>query len=143
VTRAMAVWLLAAALLPGSDLDGVRAEPNLEKRAKAALEYANTAITVSRQAYMDSDYKQAMASLNEVRTAADLALESLNATGKNARRSPKPFKNAEKQINELIRRLNSLETDFGVDDRPAVQQVVQRLSEIHDELIVRIMGKKK
>jgi hypothetical protein len=135
--------LLAAALMPGSDLDGVRSEPNLERRAKAALEYANAAITASRQSYLDSNYQQALASLKEVSAAADLALESLDATGKNARRSPKPFKNAEKQINELIRRLNSLEADFGVDDRPAVQQVIQRLSEIHDELIVRIMGKKK
>lgn len=124
-------------------LDAVKSEPNAEKRAKAALEFANVAITESRTAYLDSEYDKALTALGEVRTAADLALESLDATGKNARRSPKPFKDAEKRINEMIRRLDSLENDFGLDDRSAVQAVKGRLHEIHDELIVRIMGKKK
>jgi hypothetical protein len=143
VTRSIGLILLSATSLFGSSLDAVRAEPNPEKRAKAALEYANASITEARKAYLDSDYKTALASLAQVGESADLVLESLDATGKNARRSPKPFKTAEKQINEMIRRLNGLETDFGIDDRPAVQAVVQRLHEIHDELIVRIMGKKK
>lgn len=143
MTRIVGLMLLPAALLFGADLDAVRAEPKLEKRATAALEYAGSAITQARAAYLESKYTEALAALAEAPVAVDLALESLDATGKNARRSPKPFKNAEKKINELIRRLDALESDFGIDDRPAVAQVRQRLNEIHEELIVRIMGKKK
>ena len=143
MTRWMCLALIAAGSLFGQGLEAVKAEPNLEKRAQAALKHADEAITASRKAYMESEYKTALTSLEEVQSAVELCLESLNETGKNARRSPKHFKRAEKDIRSLLRRLDSLESDFGVDDRPAVKKVEARLQAIHDELVIRIMGKKK
>lgn len=142
-TAIAATLLVFAASAAAPSLEAVRAEPDPEKRARAALEYADAALTASRTAYMASDYKKSLASLDQVRQAAELCLESLDATGKNARKSPKHFKRAEIGTNELLRRLRSLENDFGVDDRPRVLEVEQRVQEIHDELIARIMGKKK
>lgn len=140
--RAIGVLLIIAASATAFDLNEVKAEPDLEKRAKAALDYANRAITTSREAYTHNEFKKALASLDEVGQAAELCLASLDATGKSARKNPKPFKRAEMQINDLLRRLESLESDFGLDDRPAVSSVTKRLQEIHDALISRIMSKK-
>lgn len=140
--RACAFLLLIAGVLSGSNLDAVKAEPDPEKRAKAALEHANSAITQSRNYYVDSEYKKAFASLDEVRAATEICVAALDATGKNARRNPKSFKKAEMRINELVRRLRSLEADFGVDDRQQVRNLQSSLEDIHDRLVVRIMGKK-
>ncbi len=131
------------AVMLASGLDAVKAESNLEKRAKLALDYANDAIDASRKAYSTGDMDATTAGLDQVREAAEVCLEALTATGKDARRNPRPFKRAELRINELLRRLKSLETDFGAGERAAVEKTQQRLLEIHDDLISRIMSKHK
>ena len=141
--RSIALGLAFVAVMLASGLDAVRSEPNPEKRAKFALDNANSAIDTARQAYTAGDVKQSVEAVIEIRDSVDLCLESLNATHKDARKSPKAFKRAEMDIRELVRRLKSLETDFSVDDRAEVVKTVQRLQEIHDELIARIMSKHK
>ena len=140
--RAIGVVLMAASLAAAFDMSAVKAEPDPEKRARAALDYANSSITTARSAYGNSEYKKALAALDEVSDAVDLCMASLDATGKSARKSPKAFKKAEMQMSEMMRRLKSVENDFGVDDRPAVERVQQRLQDAHDRLISSIMGKK-
>jgi hypothetical protein len=140
----LAAWLFVIAVgVSAADLEAIKAEPNLEKRSKAALAYADDAVTEARKAYTSGEYKQAFARVEEVRAAVELSLESLNETGKIARRKPKPFKHAEMRIRALLRRLRSLEHDFALDDRPLLVKTEQRLQEIHDELLARIMAKKK
>jgi len=81
--------------------------------------------------------------LDEVREAVDVSYAALQETGKDARRSPKHFKKAELKTRELLRRLRGLSGEADMDDRPAFDTVVNRLQEIHDELLAAIMGKKK
>jgi hypothetical protein len=143
VTRPLTLLLLASVAGFSAGLEAARAERNLEKRSRLALENASDAISRARTQYAAGHYKEALAAVEEVRESVELSLASLNATGKSARRSPKHFKYAEKATRELSRRLQSLELDFGIDDRPAVRQVEKRLQEIHDDLLSRIMGRKK
>lgn len=138
---ALALVLIAAAL--GSELDAIKAEGNLEKRSRMALEYANSKIDQARQAYSAGDLKRSTAALAEIRDGVDLCIQALNETHKEARRSPKPFKRAEMEIREMIRRLKSLEDDFSVEDRGEVLKTEQHLQEVHDELITRIMTKRR
>ena len=49
-----------------ADLAQVRAEPNLEKRSRAALELAERSLKASRQAYAAGDMQQAAALLDEM-----------------------------------------------------------------------------
>ena len=140
---AVAIALVMAGALLASGLDAVKAERNPERRSKLALDNANSAIDAARDAYSAGHLKQSNAALAEVRESVELCLESLDATGKNARKSPKPFKHAELEIRGLVRRLKSLETDFSVEDRGEVLSTEQRLQEVHDELISRIMSKRK
>jgi hypothetical protein len=131
------------AIALSSGLDAVKAEPNLEKRSKLALDNANAAIDAARNAYSSGDLNGSTAALEEVRESVNVCLAALNETHRDARKSPKAFKRAEMDIAGLVRRLRSLETDFSVDDRAEVHKTEQRLQEVHDELISRIMSKKK
>jgi hypothetical protein len=138
--------LMACALTAfcrGGDLDAIKAEPNLEKRSDRALDYADQEIDVARKAYAAGNLNGTREALKGVRASVELSYDSLQETGKNPRRNPKHFKRAEVRIREMLRRLHGLEDEFSVEDRPPIQEIEQRLQEIHDELLTGIMTKKK
>lgn len=130
--------LLALAL----DLGAVRGEPKLEKRSELALQYANSALDAAKAAYQDGKFEQTQAALGEVKEAVDLSYESLLATGKNPRKSSKPFKDAEKATRELLRRLTSFRDFMSGVDHPVVDPVVENVTEVHDNLLKGIMSGK-
>src|ERR1035437_5905058 len=79
---------LAANLL-AVDLASIQQEPNLERRSQLAMDYAGAALDTARTAYQASDLEKTQAALSEVGQAVDLAYDSLQKTGKEARRDPK------------------------------------------------------
>src|SRR5690242_15432973 len=112
MTRAaILAWLLATALplAVRADLAQVRAESNLEKRSKLALENAGTAYKSARAAYDKGEAKAAAAAIQEIQDSVELAYTSLKETGKDPRRSPKWFKKAEIDTRDLLRRLEAFE----------------------------------
>jgi hypothetical protein len=141
--RQILLALSLACFCGAGDLDAIKAEPNLEKRSERALDNADRQIDAARKAYAAGDVNSTRQALHEVRASVELSYTSLQETGKNPRRSPKHFKRAEVRIREMLRRLRGLEDEFSVEDRPPVQEVEQRLQEIHDELLTGIMTKKK
>jgi hypothetical protein len=134
-------WILVLAL--ALDLTSVKSEPNLQKRSERALDYANSALDAARDAYKDGDAEKAQEQLQEVRDSVDLAYQSLSDTGKDPRRDPKFFKRAELRTRELLRRLEGLAQTMSFLDRPNVDKVHDRVSEVHDSLLNGIMSKKK
>ena len=64
-------------------------------------------------------------------------------TGKDPRRNSKPFKEAEKSTRQILRRLDNLSDLMSAFDRGAVAPAQRTISDIHDKLIMGIMGKKK
>jgi hypothetical protein len=127
-----------------ADLAQVRAEPNLEKRSRAALDNAERALKDSRKAYDAGDLKQTEALLDEVKESVNLAEASLEEKGKNPIKSPKHFKNAEIKTSELVRRLDAFSQSMNAADRPLADQVKERVQEAHERLLHDIMiGKKK
>lgn len=80
---------LAQPAPPADDeLARVEAEPNLEKRAHAALDNADDALRRAREAYAKDDDAAANARLDEVQKSVELADSALKQTGKNPSRSP-------------------------------------------------------
>ena len=134
---------LLLTLLLAADLAGIKTEPKLEKRSDLALKYAETAVDSARDAYKKGDMDATRAALDEVREGVQLSYDSLMATGKDPRRSSGPFKNAEKATRQILRRLDGLSDFMSAADRGAVDPARQLVSEIHDKLILGIMGKKK
>jgi hypothetical protein len=125
-----------------SDLAGVKAEPNLEKRSDRALENANSALDAARDAYTRGEYDQSQTQLDEVGASVDLAYESLRQTGKDPRHSGK-FKQAEMRLRELLRRLEGLRQMVSFTDRAAVDKLRDHVSDIHDNLLDGVMGRRK
>ena len=139
-----AMLALAGAVALQADLKKAQGEPDLEKRSKLALDNAFAAYQTARELYLKGEMEQVRASIEEIGQSVDLAYESLNATGKNPRRSPKWFKSAELSTRDLVRRLASFQEQMSYDDRVLVDTVKQRVQQVHDELLLGLMeGKKK
>jgi hypothetical protein len=126
-----------------ADLAAVKAEPNLEKRSDKALENASAQIDAARKAWQESDAKMFRAAVAEVRESAELSYDSLRATGKNPSKRPKYFKRAELKMRELMRRLDGLKQEVDFDNREPVETVKLRIQELHEELLLDIMGRKR
>src|SRR5262249_5966153 len=143
-----AVRLLLSMLLCSvplaADMAQVRAEPNLEKRSRAALELADKSLRASRQAYASGDLEKATTLLEEMLQSVDLAETSLQETHKDPIKSPKHFKYAEIKTVDLLRKLDAFSQDMSVLDRPIVEKARQRVQDTHDRLLHGIMmGKKR
>jgi hypothetical protein len=134
---------LLLTLLLALDLSGIKAEPKLEKRSDLALKYADSELDQARDAYKKGDADASRAALGEVAAGVQLSYDSLMATGKDPRKSSRPFKEAEKSTRQILRRLDSLSDLMSALDRGTVEPVHRSVSDIHDKLIVGIMGKKK
>lgn len=138
------VLVLVGAGAARADLDLARQEPNLEKRSRLALENADVALRAAREDYRAGDTMDTTTKINEVIESVDLAYTSLTETGKNPRKSPKYFKQAEMQTRELSRKLDDFQHEMSYTDRPTLDKVRIRVQEVHDELLTGLMeGKKK
>ncbi|MGD1097509.1 MAG: hypothetical protein ABSB35_36665 [Bryobacteraceae bacterium] len=140
------LWLLITLLTSGvlaTDLASIKTEPNLEKRSDLALDNAGTALDLARTAYNSGDVAKTGTALDEVVESVDLAYHSLEETGKDARRNPRPYKRAELKTRELLRRLEGIRELVSFEDRALVEKVRDRVAQVHDELLQGIMSKKK
>ena len=136
------VFLFLCASFARADVAAVKAEPNPEKRSDLALAHAEQEVEAAKKAYDANDLPAFRKSIEEVAELADLSAESLESTGKRARRNPKYFKRAEQKLLLLIRRVDSLEKDVSLDDRETVAEVRKRLTSIHERILNDIMTKK-
>jgi hypothetical protein len=141
MTRLFGVLLIGACLLRG-DLAAVKAERDAEKRSELALEHAEEELAAAKKAYQANDFEGFRKSVEEVAQLVDLSQDSLDSTGKRARRKPKYFKRAEQKLLLLLRRIDSLEKDVALQDRDLVSSVRKRVSATHDQILIDIMTKK-
>jgi len=135
---------LAGTAAASTELDAVRAEGNLEKRSKLALDNAASALKSAREAYQAGDTATVTAKADEIGQSVDLAYNSLTETGKNPRKSPKWFKHAEMETRELTRRLEDFAQQMNYNDRAILDKTRARVEQVHDELLTGLMeGRKK
>jgi hypothetical protein len=141
---AMAMGLMLLACAAHADLTAARAEANLEKRARLALENASAMLQAAREAYQKDDNAAVSSDAAEMQESVDLAFSSLSETHKNPRRSPKWFKYAEIQTRDLLRKLDTFQHDMSFQDRPMLDKVKEDIQQVHDKLLVGLMeGKPK
>ena len=141
---ALGLGLISApGLLPG-DLKIALNEHDLGKRSKLALDNAGAALKEAREAYQKGDDTALAAAAAEIEDSVSLAWDSLESTGKNPRKSPRWFKQAEIETRNLLKKLDSLEHDLGFEDRPVLDKAKARLQKVHDDLLKGVMeGKGK
>ena len=138
------------ALAPGGqgpiappDLDTIRKQPDLQKRYTAALNFAASRIDAARKSIEAGEREAFVAELKQFLAAVEFTDETLRATGKDPSRDSRHFKKAELRMNEFRRRLRSLESEVGVDERSPVSDTLRRLTELHDQLLQDIMGRRR
>jgi len=134
--------LCLAAQAP-QNLEELRAERNLEKRSRLALEYAQATLDRAIKTYLDGKQQAGLDMLLEIQQAVELSQESLKATGKIPSKSPKHFKRAEIETRELLRELDNAERQVNFDHREHVREVYNRVEKINRELLLGIMTKPK
>jgi len=137
----MMSWLLIALL--AFDLTAIKQEPNPEHRSELALDNADAAVTACGDAYKNGDLEKTKAEATEIEQSVTMAVDSLNETGKDARRNPKYFKRAELNTRHLLRRLDGLIESMSSADRPLLLYVRNRISDIHEQLLDDMMKKKQ
>jgi hypothetical protein len=126
-------------LLLAMDLSSIRNEPNPEHRGELALDNANSAVDAAKDAFNSGDGTKMLTALDEIADSVDLAYESLAGE---PHRNTKAFKRAEQRTHLLLRRLDSFRQLVDFDDRAKVDQIRERVSAAHDNLLNGIMKKK-
>jgi hypothetical protein len=136
--------LIFAPSLRSADLKIALAEHDLGRRSKLALDNAEVALKEAREAYQKGDDTALVAAALEIEESVSLAWDSLESTGKNPRKSPRWFKQAEIETRNLMKKLDTLQHDIGFEDRPVLDKAKARLQQVHDDLLKGVMeGKGK
>ena len=125
-----------------ADLANVKAEPDLNRRSELALVNADQKLDEARQAYMAGNDHAEEADIQEVEESVTLCYATLEQTHSAPRKS-KYYKHAELRVSALMRRLTGFRDEVGFDFRPKIEAVLNKLSDIHDQLISDIMSRKK
>jgi len=142
-TAALALVLANAGWLR-ADLKQAMAEPNLEKRSKLALDNAAAAYQTARAAYDTGENEKVATDATEIIESVDLAYTSLMKTGKDPRKSPKWFKQAEIETRTLLRRIETFQQQMNFTDRDLLDKTKAKVQQVHDDLLVGLMeGKHK
>ncbi len=128
---------------PPASLDQVKAEPNPERRAKIAIDYAVVSEKNAEAAYAKGDLDATGAMLKTTAEALQIARDSLTASGKKPGRSPGTYKYGEQRSRELLVRLGDLERKMDADERELITGPMATMQEIHDTWFEGIMGKNK
>ena len=81
--------------------------------------------------------------LQKVVESVQICDESLRGTGKDPAKHSKHFKKAELKIRDILRRMKSLEEEVDVDQREVITASKQKVQQVHDELLLDIMGRRK
>jgi hypothetical protein len=124
MTALFTILLLLAQPVP-ANLDQIRADTNLEHRARAAVDFA---VAAERKA---------------METAVEVARDAFVQTGKPPQRHAGPYKTAELRTQEMLVRLGDLQRRMDADERQIVEGPRAKVQEIHDAWFEGIMGKKK
>ena len=144
ILMALGLGLISAPGLLPADLKIALNEKDLGKRSKLALDNAGAALKEAREANQKGHDKALAEAALEIEDSVSLAWDSLESTGKNPRKSPRWFKQAEIETRTLLKKLDTLQHDISFEDRPVLDKAKARLQKVHDDLLRGVMeGKGK
>lgn len=117
-------------------------EPDLEKRYLQAFDAAGKAIDASRAASNEGKPEESRKLLDESASAVESVLTTLEAMGKPPHKNAKNYKRAELRSREILRRIDALLRDSGIDEREFLKSARERVSAAHEKLLEGVMSKK-
>jgi hypothetical protein len=136
------LWLFSTPSLR-ADLAAVKEIVDPNQRAQAALENADASITKARKALEEGRDAEFLTAVEETERSVEFNWESLQASGKIARKSPRWYKWSEQRMAPILRRIDSLVAEASGADRERAEQLKQRVSAAQDRIIEALFAKKK
>ena len=123
-----------------ADLDAIKAIPEWSKRSDFALDHASLTLDRAKADNKTGDMTKVQADLDEIDASAKVCFSALQDSGKKPR-NDKHYKHAELKLRELARHLMSFREDVPFERQDAVTVVLKNVQDIHDRLLLEIMGK--
>jgi len=121
----------------------IEAIADRETRSRRALAFASGQLDIVSKAYRDDDLAAGRQALENMGEAVDLAVSSLEATGKYARRHPRHFKHAEIQTRKLLVQLKQLHSKLYLGDQADSDGIIERIEAANARLLRGLMGPKE
>lgn len=143
--RDIAAAVLVAFAVPTgllADLGKARAEKNLDRRTRLAMENTTVQLRLASQADKAGDWTKAKAALTEIRESVDLAYASQKETGRNPR-SARQYKDLEVRLRRLLKSLEDFVRTLAFDQREEMAPLVEHIHSVHDEVLESVMTPKK
>lgn len=128
--------LLAAVTNAQSLISEIKAEHDPAKRSEKALSLADTAFDNAREDYNKGQIHKGDADLEDMMTALEECLASLDIAHK-----ARYYKKAEMNVALLQRRLEGLLDDIALQQRGWAVYTRRKLDELHDKLLDGVMRK--
>lgn len=140
----LALLMIAAVLAAGAeDRAQVKAklahETDPIRRARAQIRLAELKLEEAAKRYEEGAPETGLAHLQEMLSLVVEAHDQLFGTGRDPRKRPKGFKEAEIKLREISRRLEDLRVALPVDERGEIEKIAARVVEIRDHLLHGIM----
>jgi hypothetical protein len=132
-----------SALASDPALEAAKTEPNLEKRSEKALLAAQHHLDQLRKSGDLQDPAAVKSALDNIRAGVELCVDSLQDSGKDARRSPKYFKKAEIGLRKLNRQLEDVRVALSADDRSPVAALLVYTHQVQEDLLLGIFTRRK
>jgi len=121
----------------------IEAIADRETRSRRALAFASGQLDIVSKAYRDDDLAAGRQALENMGEAVDLAVSSLEATGKYARRHPRHFKHAEIQTRKRLVQLKQLQSKLYLGDQADFDGIIERIEAANARLLRGLMGPKE
>ena len=114
----------------------IKAEHDPVRRSEKALSFADVAFDSARGNYDKGDIHKGDAELENMMTALEECVSSLDVA-----RKAKYYKKAEMNVAMLQRRLQGLVDDINLQQRGWAEYTQRKLDELHDKLLEGVMRK--
>lgn len=121
----------------------IEAIADRETRSRRALDFASDQLDIVGKAYRDDNLAVGREALENMAEAVDLAVSSLEATGKYARRHPRHFKHAEIRTRKLLVQLQQLQRKLYLGDQADFDGLIERIETANARLLRGLMGPKQ
>jgi len=121
-------------------LEEIEAIADRETRSRRALAFAWDQLDIASKAYQKDDPAAGRQALESIREAVALAVTSLEATGKYARRHPRHFKHAEIRTRKLLLQLRQLRRKLYLGDQGDFDGLIEQIEAANARLLRGLMG---
>ena len=134
---------LAAWTGAGDDQARIKAKLQTEndpiKRAQLEIRLAQFRLDGAQKAYEEAMPDKGLAELKQMMALLQDAHNRMFETGRNPRKKPRGFKEAEIKFREMMRRLKDLEMSIPVDERDPLDSMIAKIGKMQEHLLKGLM----